>query len=122
MSDEPRARSPRLAVAGAAVLAAAVVAGAVLAGLPKAPPPRPTPPPRPSAFGEAARPRLEALRDRLVQGLLSLERPDGWPPRSRLENDAWARREATALAFAGLSAAKRTGSTVAGLEPALAAA
>src|SRR5688572_15774297 len=123
MSDESRPRSPRAGVALAALLAVAVVVGAVLVWVPGRGSEGVVVPRGPPRFGAGTEPRLEALRDRLVRGLLSLVEPDGgWPGRARLEKDLWARRESTALAFAGLTAAARMGSRVEGLESAIAGA
>ncbi len=101
----------------ASALAACVLFGAVrglVAG-------RPPVPEIVSAFGPGTRPRVGALRDRLVLGLLSLRTPDGdWSPRpTDVDVDPLERREVTALAVAALAAARRMGSPVPTLDEAV---
>jgi hypothetical protein len=72
--------------------------------------PRIRPPDLGPPFGPGTLPRLRALRDRLVQGLLSLQAEDGGyvPDPDDPDLDAIAKTEATAMALAGLAAARLT--------------
>jgi hypothetical protein len=75
----------------------------------------------PSRFGPGTERRIDALRDRLASGLLALREPDGhWVPR-RLDPSVEPVHEAEATAFglAGLAAARRLGSRVAGIPDAI---
>jgi hypothetical protein len=85
----------------------------------RAEPPRRVPGSGGPRFGAEAKPRLEALRDLLVRGLLSLRKPDGtWDsgdPRAQEVH----RTETTALALAGLAAAKWMGAKDPALDPAI---
>jgi len=117
-SAPPPPRGFRLVVQPiAAALATCVLFGAVK-GLVAGKPPTPE---IVSAFGPGTRPRVEALRDRLALGLLSLRTPDGdWSPRpTDVDVDPLERREVTALAVAALAAARRMGSPVPTLDEAI---
>lgn len=114
----PVERAPRSRIVAAGALAVCVAIASVathFAG--------PVPAARigPSRFGEGTRPRLEALRDRLAAGLVSLRLAAGdYPPRADASPfDPFARREATSMAVAGLGAARRMGAKVEGLSVAL---
>ncbi len=74
-----------------------------------------------TAFGPGTRGRVEALRDRLALGLLSLRMPESdWSPRPRdVDVDPLERREVTALSVAALAAARRLGSPVPDLDEAV---
>jgi hypothetical protein len=109
----PRRAAARGGIVGAAALGLVVVGASVawIATGPGPATPTPTPPPTATRFGADAGERLVRLRDLLVRGLLSKRLPDGsWSPRGAGEGvDKALTTEATALAVAGLAAARRTG-------------
>lgn len=110
----PRGRTRGdLALIALAVLLALVPAAAVVRRLTRGTPPTT----EPFLFPADARGRVDALRDRLARGLLSLQQPGGgFPARSdTVEVDPLDRAEATAIGFAGLVVAQRLGSRVEGL-------
>jgi hypothetical protein len=116
-----RARAFRfVALAAAVVLVVPTVVGAARTIL------RATAPPMkagslPSLFPANARSRIEALRDRLARGLLSLREPEGdfSTKADGVTIHPAERAEATWLGVAGLAAARRMGSRVSGIGGAL---
>ena len=116
----PRTAS-RVPFVVALVLGACVLAFSVLAVVS---------PPKPkekewgkSRFGEGTRARLERLRDRLAAGLVSLRLPGGdYSPGffDSRQDEGMVRRQTTAVAVAGLAAAKRMEAHAKGLDEALA--
>ena len=113
VSPPAPARALRLPLVVSAVLATCVAGASAVVFLgPGTPPKPPAVPPRPAGprFGAENLPRVEALRDVLVERLLARRGGDGlWTPEvPRLEEVH--RTEATALALAGLAAARWMGS------------
>jgi hypothetical protein len=119
-SDASRRRALRWGTPLAAGLAAVVAVGSVLL-LSRG---DDVPARGPSRFGAGTEGRIEALRDRLAAGLLSLREPDGhWvPKRGDPSVEPVHEAEATAFGLAGLAAARRMGSRVPGIPAAIDAA
>jgi hypothetical protein len=113
-----RAPAARWTALLAALLGLVVAASAVLSVvLPPA-----SPPTAPWLFPSEAHARVEALRDRLASGLLTLQRRDGLftaQPDGAFSDDTLDDTVATARAGAGLAVARRMGSRVPGLEEGL---
>src|SRR5262245_23615737 len=124
VAPPPRRRTPLAGVVVAGLLAAVAVGAAVVGLIHGGRGPSPDAGPAVSRFGPGTTPRVAALADRLVRGLLALRLPDGrFAPRpvdSALEPVEFA--EATGMALSGLSAARRMGSRVEGLSDAIAGA
>jgi hypothetical protein len=117
----PERRGPARALFVFAALLGLVVVGASVASVVFTP----AAPRAPWLFPPDARPRVDVLRDRLAAGLLTLQRRDGLftaQPDGAFSDDTLDDTEATGLAVAALSVARRMGSRVGGLEPGLARA
>lgn len=106
-------RAGDLAWVAAALVLALVPVAAYAVRLAKGP----APTTKPWLFPAGSRGRVDALRDRVARGLLSLQLPGGGfaPPDVGVPPEPIDRAEATALGLAGLAAAERMGCGVGGL-------
>lgn len=117
-----RTKTPLPVVIAALLLGAVVIASSVLAAVRGTPAPE-KPPDVPTRFGPATFPRIDALRDRVVTGLMALRQPEGdFTIHGGAGVDPEERREATAMGILGLSIGKRMGSKVPGVSEAIVAA